>query len=96
MSSLSFLSGHDPEERIFHRPGTGRRVLAKGEANLSFGLVFGLGLAIWSANAGVKAMIDALNVVYDAVEKRGFIKLNVVSFTFTAVHWRWRCSPSRS
>lgn len=59
------------------------RLLAKGENQLSFGLLFGLGLALWSANAGVKAVIDALNVVYDEVEKRGIIKLNLVSLAFT-------------
>jgi membrane protein len=40
-------------------------------------------LAIWSANGGVKAVIDALNVVYDEKEKRGFFKLNAVSLAFT-------------
>ena len=38
---------------------------------------------MWSANAGMKAIMDALNVVYDEKEKRGFIKLNLVSLAFT-------------
>jgi membrane protein len=59
------------------------RLLAKGDNQLGFGLLFGLGLALWSANAGMKAVIDALNVVYDEVEKRGIIKLNLVSLAFT-------------
>ena len=33
-------------------------------------------MALWSANAGMKAIIDALNVVYDEKEKRSFVKLN--------------------
>jgi uncharacterized BrkB/YihY/UPF0761 family membrane protein len=40
-------------------------------------------VALWSANAGMKAIMDALNVVYDEKEKRGFIKLNLVSLAFT-------------
>jgi membrane protein len=32
----------------------------------------------------MKAIIDALNVIYDEEEKRGFIKLNLVSLLFTA------------
>ncbi|WP_050626496.1 YihY/virulence factor BrkB family protein [Bradyrhizobium viridifuturi] len=58
------------------------RVLAKGSSTL--GLTFGIGLliAIWSANAGMKAVFDALNVVYEE-EKRGFIKLNLMSLSFT-------------
>ena len=59
------------------------RIVSKGEATLGFGFVFGLGLALWSANAGMKAIIDALNVVYEETEKRGFIKLNLVSLAFT-------------
>jgi membrane protein len=59
------------------------RVLAKGNTELGATFLFGLAFAIWSANAGVKALIDALNVVYDEKEKRGFIKLNLISLAFT-------------
>jgi membrane protein len=59
------------------------RLLAKGDARLGVGFIVGLGLALWSANAGMKAIMDALNVVYDEKEKRGFIKLNLVSLAFT-------------
>jgi membrane protein len=56
---------------------------AKSDAKLSFGFLVGLGVALWSANAGMKAIIDALNVVYEEKEKRGFIKLNLLSLAFT-------------
>jgi len=59
------------------------RVLAKGNTELGATFLFGLALAIWSANAGVKAIIDALNVVYDEREKRSFVQLNLVSLAFT-------------
>jgi len=59
------------------------RLVSKGDAKLGFGFIFGLGLALWSANSGMKAMMDALNVAYEEKEKRGFIKLNLVSLTFT-------------
>lgn len=59
------------------------RLTSKGDAKLGFGFVIGLGIALWSANAGMKAIMDALNVVYEEKEKRGFIKLNLVSLTFT-------------
>ena len=61
------------------------RLTSKGDTKLSFGFVVGLGVALWSANAGMKAIIDALNVVYEEKEKRGFIKLNLVSLAFTLV-----------
>ena len=59
------------------------RLVSKGDARLGFGFIVGLGIALWSANAGMKAIIDALNVVYEEKEKRGFIRLNLVSLAFT-------------
>ena len=59
------------------------RVLAKGNASLGATFLFGLALALWSANAGVKAIIDALNVVNEEREKRSFVRLNLISLAFT-------------
>jgi membrane protein len=59
------------------------RVLAKGNVKLGAAFAFSLALALWSANGGMKAIIDALNVVYDEKETRGFVKLNAVSLAFT-------------
>lgn len=60
------------------------RVVAKGNTQLSTTFLFGLGLAIWSANAGVKALIDALDVAYGVREERSFLQLNLISLAFTA------------
>ena len=59
------------------------RIASKGETKLGLGFALGLGIALWSANAGMKAIIDALNVVYEEKEKRSFIVLNLVSLAFT-------------
>jgi membrane protein len=59
------------------------RVLAKGNLKLGTAFIASLLFAIWSANGGVKAIIDALNVVYEEKEKRGFFKLNAISLAFT-------------
>lgn len=50
---------------------------------LGFGFAVGLLVALWSANNGIKALFDALNIAYDETEKRGFFKLNLVSLGFT-------------
>jgi membrane protein len=60
------------------------RVLAKGNGTLGVTFALGLLMAIWSANAGMKAIFDALNVVYEEHEKRGFLRLNLTSLAFTA------------
>ena len=52
------------------------RIASQGGGTLGFGFVFGLVLSLWSANAGMKAVIDALNIVYDEEEKRSFVALN--------------------
>jgi len=59
------------------------RVLAKETATLGLAFVLGLLMAIWSANAGMKAIFDALNVVYEEEEKRGLVRLNLTSLAFT-------------
>jgi membrane protein len=60
------------------------RVASGGTSTLGATFLFTLGLSLWSANAGMKALCDALNIVYDAEERRGLIKLNAVSLAFTA------------
>lgn len=59
------------------------RIASQGGGALGFGFIFGLVLSLWSANAGMKAIFDALNIVYGEEEKRSFIKLNLLSLTFT-------------
>jgi len=50
---------------------------------LSFGFIFSLAFALWSANNGIKTLFEALNVAYEETEKRGFVKLHLVTFAFT-------------
>ena len=59
------------------------RIVSKSDGRLGFGFYLRLPLALWSANAGMKAIIDALNIIYEEDEKRGFVTLNLVSFAFT-------------
>ena len=56
---------------------------SSGSKALGFGAIVGLLTSLWSANAGMKSLFDALNVVYHEHEKRGFVRLTLVSLTFT-------------
>ena len=60
------------------------RLNEKGNTTLGFSLLLGLALSIWSANGGMKHVFDALNLVYNERESRGFFTLNLVSLGFTA------------
>ncbi len=59
------------------------RVAAQGARTLGLAFVLSLGVSLWSANAGIKALFDALNIVHGEREKRGFVRLNLISLGFT-------------
>jgi membrane protein len=57
--------------------------LTSSTQTLGVGLVVGLAVSLWSANAGVKALFDALNVVYRTRETRNYLRLTLISLAFT-------------
>lgn len=84
---LSLLTGVVPSDTLDLLVTEITRIATRSEGKLTFGFVVGLGVALWSANAGMKAIFDALNIIYDEEEKRGIVWLNAVSlfFTFCAI-----------
>lgn len=60
-----------------------KRITTGDETALGFAFFSGLAISMWSANAGMKAVFDALNVAYEEKEKRSFIILNLTSLAFT-------------
>ena len=72
-------------------PGGGMQIItdrvqsltSNGNKALGFALVIGLATSLWSANQASKALFDALNVVYDEREKRGFVLRTAVTLAFT-------------
>ncbi len=59
------------------------RLAATNHAHLGLAFATGLLISVWSANAGVKALMSGLNVAYGEREKRSFIALNLMSLAFT-------------
>ena len=80
---LTMLSDIVPAGGLDLLQGEISRIAAKSDGKLTFGFLIGLVVALWSANAGMKAMFDALNIIYDEEEKRSFVRLNLVSLVFT-------------
>ena len=80
---LSTLQGVLPSGGMDILSGQLHALTSSSKKALGFGFLVGLATSLWSANAGVKSLLDALNVVYGTDEKRGFIKLTLVSFAFT-------------
>src|SRR3954465_505373 len=80
---LNLLSGVLPGGALEVIGEQVKRITSKGSGTLGFAFFSGLAISLWSANAGVKAMFDALNIAYGEEEKRGFIALNLRSLAFT-------------
>lgn len=59
------------------------RIAAKADGSLSLTALVALVIALWSANGGTKALIEALGIAYDVDETRGFVKLNLVALGCT-------------
>ena len=59
------------------------RLATQGASALSLTFLVSFVVAAWSANAAVKAVFDALNIIYREREKRSFIKLNAISLMTT-------------
>jgi membrane protein len=59
------------------------RLAAEPRSALGVSFFFGLIISLWSANGGIKALFDALNVVYEERERRSFIRLNAITLAFT-------------
>jgi membrane protein len=80
---MQMLAGFLPEGALSVIGDQVNRIVAQGQTTL--GLAFGgtLVLALWGANAGTKAIFDALNIIYKEREKRSFIALTLSSLMFT-------------
>jgi membrane protein len=59
------------------------RLAAQPRGTLGISFLIGLVISLWSANGGIKALFDALNVVYEEKEERSFIRLNAITLGFT-------------
>jgi len=83
VSHIGALASVLPQEAIDLISTQMKRIAAGPSLGLGFAALLALGLALWSANAGTKAVIDSLNVAYDVPEGRSFIRLNGHSLAFT-------------
>ena len=83
INNLSLLNEVIPDNvlNIVHEQAS--RIASNNGSALSIGIVVGILVSLWSAMSGVKAMIDALNIIYEQKETRSFIKLNLVALAFT-------------
>ena len=58
-------------------------ITSKQTQTLSLAFAIGFGSALWSANSGMGALFDSLNVVYGEQEKRSLLRFYGTTFLFT-------------
>jgi membrane protein len=85
ITSLDSIAGLVPGGAIEVIRDQITRVASQGRTTLGLTFLAGLLASLWSANAGMKSLFDALNLVYNEPEKRSFIWLNIISLTFTVL-----------
>jgi membrane protein len=82
-NNLSLLADIVPANVLTIVHEQAQRIAANSGRALSVGIIVGMLVSLWSAMSGVKAMIDALNVIYEQQEGRNFFKLSLVALVFT-------------
>ncbi|MBB3082170.1 YihY/virulence factor BrkB family protein [Geodermatophilus sabuli] len=58
-------------------------IVANSGGALTVGLIVSVLAALWSASGGVNNLVQAVNIAYDEVETRGFVKLRALSLALT-------------
>ena len=80
---LERLSGLMPQEVIEIVTQQATEVAGSREGGLGLAALFGILIALYSASKGMASLIEGINVAYDEVEKRGFVKLKLVTLGLT-------------
>jgi membrane protein len=80
---LRLMSGFLPQGALQVIGDQVKRIASHGSGTLGFAFLGTLALSLWGANAGTKAIFDALNIIYKEHEKRSFIALTLRSLLFT-------------
>ncbi len=72
-----------PEETFDLIAGRLHELVASPRPALSWGAIVSGGVAIWSASAGTRAMLGALNMAHDVAETRGFLHYHLLAIGIT-------------
>ena len=80
---LALLDGMVPDGVLALVGDELTRVASQRGGALGLAFFLGLAVALWSANSGVTALFDALNVVYREREKRSLVRFYATTFLFT-------------
>lgn len=80
---ITMLAEVMPEQTISIIEGRMDNLMETSTSALGWGTVFGILIALWSANKGIKSLFTGLDVTYGVENRRGIIKQNALSLAFT-------------
>lgn len=80
---LSVLKGVLPDGVLDLISAQLQHVAEQGAGKLGTASLLSFLIAFWSANSGVAALFDALNVIYRELEKRDLVRVYLTTFLFT-------------
>ncbi|MCC2098905.1 MAG: YihY/virulence factor BrkB family protein [Hyphomicrobiales bacterium] len=83
LDHLTFLQGIVPGGGLEIIRDQLQRITGNSNTTLGLATIVSTGIALWSANAGIKGLFEAMNVAYGEREKRSFITLNLITLSFT-------------
>jgi membrane protein len=72
-----------PEQTLSIIEGRIKNLMETSSRALGWGTAFGILIAFWSANKGIKSLFTGLDVTYGVDNRRGFIKQNAMTLAFT-------------
>jgi membrane protein len=82
---IDIISGFLPEGAVSILRTDIDRLAAMPAAKFNLGFLTALALAIWSASGGIKALIEGLNIAYEAKETRSFLRLTFQALMLTLI-----------
>lgn len=80
---LASLQGALPSSAIDILERAATRIAATSPTSLGWGVALSLLLTLWSANKGVKGLLQAINIAYNEDDSRGFLVQNAISLALT-------------
>jgi membrane protein len=80
---LTHLSTILPRDAVQLISGQMLRLAAQRHTTLSVAFLISTLLSVWSANAGMKSLYDALNITYDETEKRDYVRRSLITYAAT-------------
>ena len=81
---LSHISAFLPHEAVKLISGQVLALASRRHATLSTAFVISTALSVWSANAGMKALVDGLNITFDETEKRDYVRRSIFTYAATS------------